>query len=410
MEKLPQNIPFVFMGLQSWFLEIGSNARNMAVELSKTHPVLFINPALDRITLLRKPQTASFQKHYEILKNKESLIQQVAPNLWVYSPDVIMESINWLKVESLHDYLNKKNNDLYAKAITDATAKLGWDKFVLFNDNEIIRALHLKEMLNPLVSIYYIRDYLAKVAYWMRHGTRLEPTTIANYDLVVTNSPLLADYALPYNKNTYSIGQGCDVVRFLEGRNAEKPEPMKAIDVKVIGYIGALVHFRLNIPLLEKIAASFPQYKLVLVGPEDDEFKASALHQMPNVVFIPNQPESILPAYINSFDVCINPQLSNEVTDANYPRKIDEYLAVGKPVVATYTRTMEGIFGDYAYLAKSDADYIALIAKALNENSPSLSEKRSEFASHHTWEENVSQLLKHTQHTLQAKQGYVATH
>lgn len=407
MEKLDQNIPFVFIGLQSWFLEIGSNARNMAIELSKTHPVLFVNPALDRITLLRKPATASFQKHYEILKNKESLLQEVGPNLWVYSPNVIMESINWLKVESLHDYLNKKNNLLYAKAITDATAKLGWKNYILFNDNEIIRALHLNELLKPTLAVYYIRDYLAKVSYWMRHGTRLEPTTIANYDLVVTNSPLLADYAQPYNSNTFSIGQGCEVNRFLEGRFSEKPVPMQAINVKVIGYIGALVHFRLNIPLLISIASAFPQYKLVLVGPEDDAFKASALHQMSNVVFIPNQPESILPAYINSFDVCINPQLSNEVTDANYPRKIDEYLAVGKPVVATFTRTMEGIFGEHTYLAKSDSEYIDLIAKALNENSSQLSESRSEFAANHTWEENVNLLLKHTQHTLQAKQGYV---
>jgi glycosyltransferase involved in cell wall biosynthesis len=321
-----------------------------------------------------------------------------------------MESINWLKVESLHDYLNKKNNVLYAKAISDATSKLGWDNYILFNDNEIIRALYLKELLNPTLSIYYIRDYLAKVGYWMRHGTRLEPTTIANYDLIVTNSPMLADYAQPFNSNSFSIGQGCEVTRFLEGRFSEKPEPMKAISEKVIGYIGALVHFRLNIPLLELIATSFPQYKLVLVGPEDEEFKASALHQIPNVVFIPNQPESVLPAYINSFDVCINPQLSNEVTNANYPRKIDEYLAVGKPVVATFTRTMEGIFGDYTYLAKSDAEYIEFIAKALNENSPTLSDARSKFAAHHTWEENVNQLLKHAQHTLKAKQGYVSTY
>jgi len=409
MKKLEDELPFVFIGLQSWFLEIGSNARNIAVELSKRHPVLFINPALDRITLLRKPNTASFQKHYEILKNKQPLLQEVAPNLYVYSPDVIMESINWLKVETLHDYINKKNNQLYVKAINDATTKLGWDKYILFNDNEIIRALHLREMLKPALHIYYIRDYLAKVGYWMRHGTRLEPTTIANADLVVTNSPKLADYALPFNPNSFSIGQGCDVQMFLEGRFAEKPEPMKGINTKVIGYVGALVHIRLNIPLLVEIAAAFPQYTIVLVGPEDEVFKASELHQRVNVVFIPNQPGEILPAYINSFDVCINPQLSNEVTDANYPRKIDEYLAVGKPVVATYTRTMDGIFGTQTYLANSNEEYIAQIVKALAEDSPEKAAERSEFASHHTWEENVDQLLTHAQITLNNKaKSYVS--
>jgi glycosyltransferase involved in cell wall biosynthesis len=48
-----------------------------------------------------------------------------------------------------------------------------------------------------------------------------------------------------------------------------------------------------------------------------------------------------LPEYIKASDVCINPQLLNETTKGNYPRKIDEYLAMGKPVVATKTIAMD---------------------------------------------------------------------
>ncbi len=46
-------------------------------------------------------------------------------------------------------------------------------------------------------------------------------------------------------------------------------------------------------------------------------------------------------AYIHHFTICINPQLVNPLTIGNYPRKIDEYLASGKPVVATATQAME---------------------------------------------------------------------
>ncbi len=42
-----------------------------------------------------------------------------------------------------------------------------------------------------------------------------------------------------------------------------------------------------------------------------------------------------LPGYIQHFDVCINPQKLNPITIGNYPLKVDEYLAMGKPVVAT---------------------------------------------------------------------------
>ncbi|MEJ7660035.1 MAG: hypothetical protein WKG07_10665 [Hymenobacter sp.] len=43
-------------------------------------------------------------------------------------------------------------------------------------------------------------------------------------------------------------------------------------------------------------------------------------------------------------------RLLNDITIGNYPLKIDEYLAMGRPVVATRTRAME-LFADHVYLA-----------------------------------------------------------
>jgi glycosyltransferase involved in cell wall biosynthesis len=159
-----------------------------------------------------------------------------------------------------------------------------------------------------------------------------------------------------------------------------------------IGYVGALQSIRLDMDLLHHIAKSRPEWTIVLVGPEDNEFTASALHQLPNVIFTGSRDISELPAYINSFDVCLNPQLLNEVTIGNYPRKIDEYLAVGKPVVATQTDAMS-VFSEHVYLGKTHEDYIILIEKALQENSASRAEERRIFASSHTWENSVGQIF-----------------
>ena len=62
---------------------------------------------------------------------------------------------------------------------------------------------------------------------------------------------------------------------------------------------------------------------------------------MPNVLFVGLKPISELKDYVACFDVCINPQWVNELTIGNYPIKIDEYLLMGKPVVATKTKAME---------------------------------------------------------------------
>lgn len=111
-----------------------------------------------------------------------------------------------------------------------------------------------------------------------------------------------------------------------------------------------------------------------------------------------------LPAYVKGFDVAINPQLTNNLTIGNYPRKIDEYLAMGKPVIATQTKAME-MFRDYVYLASSNEEYITLTEKALEENSKTLAEQRANFAKSHTWENNVSAIyqgiIKATKHRIQ---------
>jgi glycosyltransferase involved in cell wall biosynthesis len=76
------------------------------------------------------------------------------------------------------------------------------------------------------------------------------------------------------------------------------------------------------------------------------------------------------------------------LTIGNYPRKIDEYLAMGKPIIATQTKGME-MFKEYVYLGATKEDYISLTEKALAENSDELIAKRILFAKSHTWENNV---------------------
>ena len=168
---------------------------------------------------------------------------------------------------------------------------------------------------------------------------------------------------------------------------------MKSVRHPVVGYVGAIIASRLDENIIRLIATSHPEWNVVLVGPEDDAFKKSTLHEIPNVLFTGRKEIQELPAYVKSFDVCINPQLVNLLTIGNYPLKVDEYLAMGKPVVATRTKTME-LFGEYTYLADQPNDYPALIEKALREDDDNLRRKRMEFASTHTWENSVEELSK----------------
>lgn len=383
----------IVVGQQPWDTEIGSNCKNIALEFSKHNRVLYVNSPLDRITLLRNKKDPKISKRLDMIKGKEENLLKIQDNLWNFYPDCMVESINWIGSTGIFNFLNKFNNKKLAKSIRKAIKALNFDDFILFNDNEIFKGFFLNDFLKPSLSIYYSRDYMVAVDYWKKHGEELEPELIAKNDICVANSTFLAEYCRKFNPNSFYVGQGCDLDIFTEDKDKAAPADIASAKRPVIGYVGALQSIRLDKDIIAHIAASRPDWSVALVGPEDELFKASDLHQLKNVIFTGIKPISELPDYINAFDVCINPQLVNEVTIGNYPRKIDEYLAIGKPVVATATTAME-TFSEFVYLARTKEDYVLLIEKALAENSAVLQQQRREFALEHTWENSVAEIYK----------------
>lgn len=386
------NRDIIIVGLQPWDLEIGSNCKNIAIEFAKNNRVLYVNSPLDRITAIKEKNTTRISRHKEILKKNKSGIVKISDNLNLLYPGRVLESINWVKPEPVFGMLNKINNNRFAKDILRAINILGFKNYIIFNDGDMFRSLYLKELLNPSLYIYYSRDYFLAVDYWKTHGVKAEPEIMRKSDFVVSNSVYLSELASEYNPKSFYVGQGCDIDDFRNCNDA-MPEDLKSIKKPVIGYVGALKSLRLDIELLEYIAERKPEWNIVLVGPEDLEFKTSKLHNCNNVFFTGPKKTSELPAFIRHFDVCINPQLVNEVTIGNYPRKIDEYLAAGKPVVATDTPAMQP-FGEHVYLAKSREDYIDMISEAIDEKDERLKSKRINFASEHTWENSVKNIYK----------------
>lgn len=390
MAPLIHGRDIVVVGQQPWDTALGSNCKDIAREFSRHNRVLYVNSPLDRNTVLRHQHEPAVQARLAVQRGEASALQAVAPNLWVLSPATLLESINWLPTGWLHKQANKLNNRRFARAIKAGLAQLNFQDFLLFNDNDIFRSFYLKELLQPDVSVYYSRDYVVAGGYWRKHGLHLEPALIAKSDVCVANSSYLATYCRSYNPQSHDVGQGCDELAELPAGTPAPPD-LRALPGPVVGYVGALTSARLDLQVLRYLSQQRPQWSLVLVGPEDDVFKSSDLHSRPNVHFLGAKPVADLPAYVQHFDVCLNPQLVNQLTVGNYPRKIDEYLALGKPVVATRTEAMR-IFADHTYLAENYEDYLPLIERALAEDSPGRQQRRRAFAATHTWPHSVARI------------------
>jgi glycosyltransferase involved in cell wall biosynthesis len=382
------NRDILVVGQQAWDIEIGSNCKNVALEFSKHNRVLYVNPPLDRITLMRQKNDEKVRKRLSVINKQKDGLEKVSNNLWNLYPDRLWESINWIKIDLIYNALNKWNNRVFAKSIKKALKKLHFQNTIIFNDGDMFRSFYLKELLQPDLTIYYLRDNFVATDYYKHHGKKIEPRLIEKSDLCLANSDYLVNYCKKYNKNVYNVGQGCDLEMFENANQYSIPNDMAALKKPIIGYVGVLFNTRLDINILSHIALNNPDWNIVLIGPEDDGFVNSKLHQLPNVHFLGLKEPSELPAYISSFDVCINPQLVNELTIGNYPRKVDEYLAMGKPVVATKTLAMK-MFDSYTYTTDRKEEYPPLIEKALSEDSLQLRQDRIRFATGHTWKNHI---------------------
>ncbi len=375
---------------QPWNSDIAFNFKDMAYELARYNRVLFVDRALDRKTALKN---LMHRRSLESGSHENKYIQQVQDNFWVLHPKSLLESGTWSPNYKLFDFFNRINNKRLAAEIKRTIRQLGFKNSILLNDNDFYRGLYLKGLLPVREYIFYIRDFLTIQPFFEKFGPRCEKEMIEKADLIVANSAYLAAYAGQWNPNSADIGQGCNLDDFI-AENLPVPADMKAIPAPVLGYCGAITGMRLDEEILIRMSRAFPGLSIVLVGPADVGFGKSGLRSMKNVYFLGGKKPEETAAYVQHFAICMNPQALNPLTLGNYPRKIDEYLAAGKPVVATATPAME-MFRGYTFLCESPEDYIINIQKILEDpslNSEEERKRRRDFSLTHTWENSIGAL------------------
>jgi len=376
---------FVFLSLQRINIGRESTSTGLARELSRNHKVLYVNPSINRKTRLSKNNDKYTAEHIQQIEKKKNGLMRLNENLYSLNTSCTLESINWLPSTAIFSFFNKLNNQKLAAEIKKALEKLNIEEFILINDKDIFNSFYLKELLSPTAYIYLDRDNTVAMNYWRRHGTKLEPLLIAKSDAVICNSYDFERKAKKYNKNSFYVGNGVDLKLFDPTAKYEVPAELKDIPKPIIGYVGALISFRLDIDLLINTVKLNPDKSFVLIGLEDDNFANSELHLLPNVHFTGKLHKDMVPAYVNCFDVCINPQVVNEITIGNFPLKVVEYLAMGKPVVAVQTNTMNELFKDVTYIAKTQQEFCDLLEKAVFENTIEKINQRVSFAKQFDW-------------------------
>lgn len=207
---------------------------------------------------------------------------------------------------------------------------------------------HVIDALHPLVPYPGLRE--ATFA--------LEGFAYRNVDRIVAVNHALVRYVsrfgVPPDKIS-TIPVGVDTTRFVPNGEYKTGKVRKELgfsaDDFVVLFSGWLYRFcgvDKIVCNINKIASKTDRLNLFIVG---EGPLLAVLHKLarglrnPNVVkILPRQPHFVMPSIISCADLCINPFLEDPASVNAFPAKILEYMACGKPTLASaLPGTVEGV-------------------------------------------------------------------
>jgi len=120
-----------------------------------------------------------------------------------------------------------------------------------------------------------------------------------------------------------------------------------------VGYAG-VIDERIDLDLIDGVAAARPDLAVVLVGPVA-KIDVADVPDRPNIHRLGMKPYAELPAYLGGWDVGWMPFARNEATRYISPTKTPEYLAAGLPVVSTSIHDVVEPYGRIGIVAIADS-------------------------------------------------------
>ena len=310
--------------------------------------------------------------------------RQERPNLFVYSP--LLLPLPYSRVARTINRL------LLSRALRRWMRATGFYRPIVWTFLPTPIALDLIEDLDPELTIYYCIDDLAASSPGARRIAASETRLFERADLVFVTSEKLRERAARVSGHVHLFPFGVNFERFDRVRHAGGPPPpdLQALARPVVGYLGGL-HQWVDQDLIAGVAARMPEATFALVGPA--QMDVSTLERCPNVRLLGQRTHDVVPAYVKGFDVGIVPYRVAEYTLNVYPTKLNEYLVMGIPVVATdlpEIRRFNAEHGPVVSVA-SDADaFSTAIRHALNDSAPADVARRVAVAHENSWESRIS--------------------
>jgi teichuronic acid biosynthesis glycosyltransferase TuaH len=388
-----RNCDMICFTLSRWDAEISSPALSLAKEFAKTNRVFYVEHPFSYKDYYTHRKTVQIQSRKKALLHGENIYTNPAAlpaNITVVTSRLTYP-VNFLPPGALYNWLSRRNDQIMLNVIRRLLKDYQVKEFIYVNFFDPYFVRQLPSDIKPLRTVYQSMDDISQVAYSNRHGTKLEEEIIRNFDFTLCTSKELTRLKSAFSPNVYFHPNAADIDIFRKAatQRLPKPDELKDITQKIIGYTGS-IEYRSDFELLKKVATYHKDKILFFVGPvQGHEHIASGLDKLPNVIFAGPRKITDLPNYLQYFDCVLIPFKKNTLTKSIYPLKINEYLAAGKPVIATHFSEDIYTFRDVAYVEDTADAFIHAIDKAIDENSEARKLARMQVAEQNTWAARV---------------------
>ena len=319
-------------------------------------------------------------------------------NLFIYSP--ILLPFPYSSV------LRRVNRFLLTRALNRWMRAAGFGRPIVWTFLPTPLVRDVIRDIDPAISVYYCIDDFSSSSHGARKITRSEEQLCSEVDLVFVTSEKLRQKAARFSDRVTLFPFGVSYMKFEQVRLApdQIPADLAALPRPIVGYVGG-IHQWIDMEMLAHVARRMPEATFALVGPLQMDVSAA---DVPNVHFLGRKAHDDIPRYVKGFDVGIVPYLLSEYTANVYPTKLNEYLAMGIPVVATdlpEIRRFNQEHGPSVTIAKDADQFVAALRTVLRPSTDQEKASRIEVAKENSWQARIAQMSALIDGTLEAKRS-----
>jgi glycosyltransferase involved in cell wall biosynthesis len=229
-------------------------------------------------------------------------------------------------------------------------------------------ALPLAQELAPDVVVYDCMDELSLFRGAPPELLAYESALLERADVMFTGGPSLYRAKQSRHPNVHCFPSSVDAAHFRQARPTDRTTALEAADQIPIphprfGFYG-VIDERLDLELIDAVAAARPDWHIVLVGPVV-KIDPVSLPRRGNIHYFGQRSYDELPGYLAGWDVCLLPFARNDATRFISPTKTLEYMAAELPIVSTPITDVAEPYGDIVYLGGTTEEFLAACDAAL---------------------------------------------